>query len=103
MYDSKYPIEKIKLIDYYDAEDEKSMLDNNSSSFIFRYILGTNRISWYSYGLAIDINTYVNPCVHPDSKTLESAGTEKFLDRNLNQRGLIKEGNACYKASISRG
>ncbi len=37
MYDAKYPIEKIRLIDYYNADDEKSMLDNNSSSFIFRY------------------------------------------------------------------
>lgn len=103
MYDAKYPIEKIRLIDYYDAEDEKSMLDNNSSSFIFRYILGTNRISWHSYGLAIDINPYVNPCFHPDSKTVEPVGTEKFLNRSLEQAGLIKEGDACHKAFTSRG
>lgn len=103
MYDAKYPIEKIKLIDCYNAEDEKSMLDNNSSSFIFRYILGTNRISWHSYGLAIDINPYVNPCFHPDSKTVEPVGTEKFLDRSLEQIGLIKPGDACHKAFTRRG
>ena len=34
VYEKKYPIEKIKLIDEYGADDEKSMEDNNTSAFI---------------------------------------------------------------------
>ncbi len=45
----------------------------------------------------------MNPCFHPDSKTVEPAGTEKFLDRSLDQIGLIKAGDACHKAFTSRG
>lgn len=40
MYDDKYAIEKIRLIDCYNAKDEKSILDNNFSFFIFRYEWG---------------------------------------------------------------
>ena len=32
LYEAGYEIEKIRLIDEYDADDEKSMRDNNSSS-----------------------------------------------------------------------
>lgn len=103
MYKAKYPIEKIKLIDYYGADDEFSMQDNNSSAFNFRYIIGTKNISYHAYGLAVDINPFVNPCLHLESNIIEPAGTEKFLDRNLNQAGLIKKGDACYKAFTERG
>ena len=34
LYEAGYEIEKIRLIDEYDADDEKSMSDNNSSAFI---------------------------------------------------------------------
>lgn len=38
IYSIKYPIEKIKLIDEYMADDEKSMSDNNTSCFCYRTI-----------------------------------------------------------------
>ena len=33
LYEAGYEIEKIRLIDEYDADDERSMRDNNSSAF----------------------------------------------------------------------
>ena len=33
LYEAKYPIERMRLIDYWDADDERAMKDNNSSSF----------------------------------------------------------------------
>lgn len=59
LYNLSYPIEKMLLIDDYDADDLKSMADNNSSAFNYRLIEGTNRRSVHSYGLAIDINPYI--------------------------------------------
>ena len=37
LYKAEYRIEKVRLIDEYNAEDELSMRDNNSSAFNFRY------------------------------------------------------------------
>ena len=38
LYVISYPIEKMILIDEYDADDIKSMEDNNSSAFNFRFV-----------------------------------------------------------------
>ncbi len=45
LYEIKYPIEKINLIDKYNANDELSMSDNNTSSFCYRVVSGTNNLS----------------------------------------------------------
>lgn len=103
MYDAKYPIEKIKLIDHYGADDEESMRDNNSCAFNFRYIRGTDKISWHSYGLAIDINPLQNPCFDRASQFIEPYGSDNFLNRDSKEVGIIKEGDPCHKAFTKRG
>ena len=57
LYESGYQIEKVKLVDEYDADDEASMSDNNSSAFNFRFISHTTKISKHGMGMAVDINT----------------------------------------------
>ena len=63
LFDASYPIERMILIDDYDADDELSMRDNNSSCFNFRFVSHTNRISKHGYGLAVDINPLYNPYI----------------------------------------
>lgn len=63
LYNAGYRIERMVLVDNYNAEDEASMQANNSSSFNFRFISGTTKISKHGYGLAIDINPLYNPFV----------------------------------------
>ena len=38
LYLASYPIEKMRLVDYYDGDDEASMCDNNTSCFNQRSI-----------------------------------------------------------------
>ena len=45
LYDIEYQIEKIKLIDEYNADDELSMSDNNTSCFCYRVVAGTSTLS----------------------------------------------------------
>lgn len=61
LYQKSFPINSIKLINDYDGDDKKSMIANNSSSFMYRPIENSNLISLHSYGLAIDINPLQNP------------------------------------------
>ena len=56
-----FPIEKVIPITKYGWDDEASMQDNNTSAFNYRKILGTDRLSNHSLGLAIDINPLLNP------------------------------------------
>ena len=63
LYAENYPIEKIRLVDEYDADDEMSMRDNNSSCFNFRFISHTTKISKHGLGLVVDTNTLYNPYI----------------------------------------
>lgn len=64
LYEAGYRIERMVLIDNYNADDETAMRANNTSAFNFRYIIGSKtRISKHGLGLAIDINTLYNPYV----------------------------------------
>ena len=45
LYRQRYPIERMRLIDDYDADDEQSMRDNNSSSFCYRVVEGSTKLS----------------------------------------------------------
>lgn len=87
LYDAGYRIERMVLIDNYDADDEKSMSVNNSSSFNFRFMTGsTTKISKHGLGLAIDINSLYNPYVkrrRDGSWYVEpAAGREYAFDRD---------------------
>lgn len=60
---SKFPVNKVVPISRYGWSDEKSMKDNNTSSFNYRNVRGQKVLSAHSYGLAIDINPKQNPHV----------------------------------------
>ena len=60
LFEAEYEIEKIRLCDEYDGDDERSMADNNSSAFNFRNVADTNELSLHALGRAIDINPYYN-------------------------------------------
>ncbi len=101
LYDKKYPINKISLIDNYDADDNLSMLDNNSSGFCYRTIKGSNKVSNHGKGMAIDINPFQNPhIVNGQSNPVEAFA---YSDRNLDDTGIIRENDDCYNAFVSRG
>ena len=51
LYEAGYRIERMVLIDNFDADDETSMRVNNSSSFNFRFMTGsTTKISKHGLG-----------------------------------------------------
>lgn len=98
----QYPIEKMLLVDVYQANDDLSCEDNNSSAFCSRPITGSStEWSFHSFGLAIDINPLLNP-YQKGSKVVPVNGQE-FLDRTIGCQGVIDKDDPCYKAFISRG
>lgn len=105
LYKAKYSIEKMVLVDDYDADDKASMEDNNTSAFNYRTVAGSTNLSKHALGLAIDINPLYNPCVEKiKGKTVVSpAGGEKYADRSLKNSHYIKKGDICYEAFIKRG
>lgn len=105
LYKVDYPIEKVRLVDEYDADDEASMSDNNSSAFNFRFISHTTRISRHGLGMAVDINTRYNPYVKTvDGKlSIEPANGADYVDRSKDFPHKIDHEDLCYKLFKEHG
>ena len=85
LYDAGYIIERMVLVDDYDADDEASMAADNSSCFNTRFIGGTTRLSKHGLGMAVDINPLYNPYVKiSGGKTIVSpeSGRPYAFDRD---------------------
>lgn len=94
LFEGGYEIEKIRLVDEYDADDERSMADNNSSAFNYRVVAGTNTISAHSYGRAIDINPLINPYIVGDK--VMPANAAEYADRDKAFDHKIDRTDLCY-------
>jgi len=106
LYYISYPIEKMRLVDYYGAEDEKSMRANNSSGFNFRFISNTTKVSKHGLGLAVDINPLYNPYHKVDKEghvLIEPKTAEPYIDRKKQFDYKIEKGDPCVNLFKAAG
>lgn len=106
LYEARYPIERMVLVDDYDADDERSMTANNTTCFNYRAVAGTRRLSKHSQGRAIDINPLYNPHVRfrqgRVSHTSPQAG-RRYADRTLRHPMMIYRNDLCYQLFTRHG
>ncbi len=105
LYDKQYPIERMVLVDEYDADDNASMAANNTSSFNYRSVPGSTHLSKHALGLAIDINPLYNPYIQYTNKgtTILPVEGSTYADRTLDCAYYIDEDDLCYQAFTKRG
>lgn len=97
MYEARFTIRRVRLVDRYGADDRRSMAADNTSAFNCRYRAGVCCIwSEHAYGKAIDINPVENPFVY-DGGFAPPAG-ERYLDRSRDRRGMIHHGDEVWDA-----
>jgi peptidoglycan LD-endopeptidase CwlK len=94
----KFPIGKVIPIVAYQWDDQNSMADNNSSSFNFRVIEGTTKLSLHSFGRAVDINPVQNPVIYPQG-VIAPAGA-KYAPAKA---GAFTAKNPVVQAFLQRG
>lgn len=105
LYQADYQIEQIRLVDEYNADDNLSMQDNNSSCFNYRTIAGTNKISMHGQGLAVDINPFFNPYItyRNGEEQVAPTGAEAYADRSQTFAYKIDENDLCYRLFTEHG
>jgi len=130
LYQNRYQIERICLVDEYGGYDIASMKDNNTSCFNisglvslfcsgvmkdnntscfnYRVVDGTASMSNHAYGLAIDINPFYNPYVAFDrdgtgSTYVSPTGSEMYAERSQDFAYKIDENDLCYCLFIEHG
>jgi len=96
LYDARFPIERMELVDAYGGDDDRSMAANNTSAFNCRH--KTNSTSWseHSYGRAIDINPIQNPYVA--GREVSPPAGARYADRSLDAEGMITTGDPVVEA-----
>ena len=101
LYEARYPIRSIRLIDDFDGDDEASMQADNTSCFNYRRKVGMRELSKHALGLAVDINPFENPYVRPSS--IRPAGAADFADRTKDFPHKIDKEDLCYKLFRAHG
>lgn len=106
LYDAKYPIGRMVLVDNYGACDEASMSANNTSCFNFRHVAGSKKLSLHSRGLAIDINPLYNPLVRhrADGRLhVEPEAGRAYAVRSKAFDYKISRGDLCHRLFSQHG
>lgn len=101
LLEAEYEIEKIRLCDEYEGDDEASMGDNNSSAFNYRNVAGTQELSLHALGRAIDINPLYNPYITADK--VSPANAAPYVDRTAGSGHMIDHHDLCFKVFKSKG
>ena len=97
LYEVRYPIRQMRLVDHFGADDHRSMAADNTSAFNCRYRAGIC-CTWsqHAYGRALDLNTVENPYVYAGG--FSPANGRPFLDRSQHRRGMIHRHDAVWWA-----
>lgn len=102
LFDTRFPIERMQLVDTYGGDDDRSMAANNTSAFNCRPVSGRPGVwSQHSYGWAVDVNPVKNPFVS-GGRVSPPAGAP-YADRSARRPGMIHPGDAAVRAFASVG
>lgn len=100
LYDARYPIRSLRLVDDFGGSDDDSMAADNSSAFNCRPVTGGGGWSEHSYGTAIDLNPVENPYL-VGGTVLPPAGSE-YVDRP-DRPGVIHPDDEVVTAFAAEG
>jgi hypothetical protein len=103
LYAARFPIRRMRPIDAYGGNDERSLAADNTAAFNCRYVVGPGPRRWssHAYGEAIDINPVENPYlvggrVHP------RAG-RSYLRRSRLRPGMATPGGVLVRTFAAVG
>jgi len=103
LFEARFPIERMELVDAFGADDDAVMAANDTSGFNCREVVGRPGVwSQHASGLAIDINPLVNPYVLGPDDVRPPEGVA-YLDRARDAAGLIRDDDVVVAAFAAIG
>jgi hypothetical protein len=96
LYTARFPIRRMRPVDAYGGNDDRSMAADNTSAFNCRFVSGTRRWSMHAYGRAIDVNPVENPYL-AGGRVQPPAG-RAFLNRARIRPGMAVSGGVLVRA-----
>ena len=103
LYKARFPIRRMRPIDAYGGNDERSLAADNTAAFNCRYAVGPGPKRWstHAYGLAIDVNPVENPYL--ESGRVHPRAGKAYVDRTNIRSGMAVRGGLLVSAFRSVG
>ena len=95
LFAADFPIEEMRLPTTADLDAPPTGDGNNTAGLVCRAARGTTSWSAHAYGLAIDVNPFLNPYSKGDVVLPERASA--YLDRSRAQPGIIHDGDLVVR------
>jgi hypothetical protein len=103
LYRARFPIRRMRPIDAYGGNDERSLAADNTAAFNCRYSVGPGPRRWsaHAYGVAIDVNPVENPYL--ESGRVHPRAGRAYLDRSNVRPGMAVKGGLLVSAFAAVG
>jgi D-alanyl-D-alanine carboxypeptidase-like protein len=101
LYAARFPVRRMRPIEAYGADDDRSMAADNTSGFNCRFVEGTRRWSAHASGKAVDVNPVENPYL-AGGRVQPPAG-RVYLDRTKVRPGMAMRGGILVRAFAAVG
>jgi len=101
LFDQRFPIRSMRLIDDFGGSDDQSMAADNTSAFNCRSVAGSSRWSQHAFGRAVDINPVENPYIH--NGIIDPPAAVAFADRSAVRPGMLLPDSEAVAAFTAVG
>jgi hypothetical protein len=102
LFAAGYPIQRLRVVDAYRADDDRSMAANNTSGFNCRRVSGSSSWSEHAFGRAVDLNPLRNPYVTRGGRVSPPAG-RPYANRARRAAGMIHANDLVVRAFAAAG
>jgi hypothetical protein len=105
LYDARWPVARMRLVDVYGGDDDRSMAANNTSAYNCRRVAGSSAWSNHAYGAAIDVNPVQNPYV-TDAVAPPAGRRFAAIERSPGAQvppGVVRSGDVVVRAFAAIG
>lgn len=98
LYRARFPIRRMRPVDAYRGDDNRSMAADNTSGFNCRAAVAPGPKSWsmHAYGEAVDVNTVENPYL--EGGHVMPPNAKAYVDRSNVRPGMAVEGGILVRA-----
>jgi D-alanyl-D-alanine carboxypeptidase-like protein len=103
LYAARFPIRRLRPIDAYGGNDERSLAADNTAAFNCRYVVGPGPRRWsaHAYGEAIDVNPVENPYL--EGGRVHPRAGRSYLRRSLVRPGMATPGGLLVRTFAAVG
>ncbi len=103
LFAAGFPIEQMRVVTQADLDAPPTGDGNNTAAYACRPTRGSTSWSAHAYGLAVDVNPFMNPYTRDGSDLVLPELASAYLDRSWRRPGMVLPGGPVVRAFDAAG